>query len=68
MGIIDIEWRIPWESGWDQEKRIRAAEKLVDYMKRGTFFTVDSRARLIEANVVVPAPHIDPYITMKLER
>lgn len=68
MAAHELEWRVPWEAGWSLEKKVAAAEKLVSYIKRGTWFDVASRAQVTEAQVVQHTPTSEPYITMKLER
>lgn len=66
--VHELEWRIPWEASWPLEKKVAAAEKLVGYIKRGTWFDVASRAQVTEAQVVQQTPTSEPFITMKLER
>lgn len=66
---LEIEWRIPWPATWDLEKKLKASEKLAEYMNKGTFF--ESRRRMRASNVQIVKPAInggeDPYITLELE-
>ena len=67
---LELEWRIPWEPGWDQAKKEAAADKLADYMRKGTFFETQRRMRASEVTVVKPNTekgNNDPYITFTLE-
>lgn len=65
---IEIEWHIPWDSEWSGEKKLAAANRLVEYMTRGTFFEVASRMRVVEARAIQINPTADPFIQLKLER
>ena len=73
---LSMEWRIPWEADWPQDKKIKAAEKIIDYINRGTLFEERSRMRVADAQVVarnVTSPDgkastpEDPYILFTLE-
>lgn len=61
--IIHLEWRIPW-SDVKPENRMRAAEKLCDYVNRGTMFDVTRR---MKAHASVGGLAHDPFITIELE-
>jgi hypothetical protein len=64
---LEIEWRIPWDAAWEHSKKVAAAERLVDYMRRGTFFDTTSRMKVASAEVRQINPSDDPYIVLTLE-
>lgn len=64
---IEIEWRIPWDDKWDVPKKVKAAEKLVSYMREGKFFDRVSSMEVVEARVVQMNPSANPFIILRLE-
>lgn len=68
--ILTFEWRVPWPNEWDGERKLRAAEKLVDYMERGTMFETQRRMKVVQARACTVASttgESDPWIEFTLE-
>jgi hypothetical protein len=71
---LDLEWRIPWPAEWDGDKKTKAAERLAEYMRTGTFYETQRRMRVVEARVekleAQPSravPTNEPYLVLVLE-
>lgn len=70
---LELEWRIPWPADWTEEKKNQAAERLVSYMRDGTFYETERRMRVVNAAVKGTLMNKDgvslrdPYVTLVLE-
>lgn len=73
--IVEFEWHIPWPADWDLEKKVRASQKLVEYMTQGTIIETSTRMRVTKADVIEPFKvadtdakvRRDPFIRYRLE-
>lgn len=61
---LSLEWHVPWEANWSPEKKMAAAEKLADYLQRGTFFEEKSRMKVESVTIVRSNPQDSPYLQM----